>query len=95
MDPRDEDYVLNTDELLQQMSADEKPLAEIGLATPRDYARLRPDLVDSAQLVYYYIRTGKLIPQTCNCGRRVISIEAADELFTGLLKKRQAKVKGN
>jgi hypothetical protein len=43
-----------------------------------DYARKRKM---QPQLVYYYIRTGKLADEVCICGRKVIDIKAADEFF--------------
>jgi len=46
--------------------------------TPRDYGKLRGV---APQLVYYHIRAGHLVPDTCDCGRKVIIVEEADELF--------------
>jgi predicted site-specific integrase-resolvase len=64
----------NTDELIAQMQADETDGA-IKLS-PREWAKLRGV---TPQLVYYWIRTGKLDMETCICGRNVIDVEKADE----------------
>lgn len=50
-----------------------------------EYARKR-NL--QAQLVYYYIRTGKLPDEDCICGRRVVDVKAADEFFRELSRKK-------
>lgn len=71
----------NHDELMRQMEADElQDKAEhVTKLTPVEYAKLRPGL--QPQLVYYYIRNGKIKPEVCICGRKVIDIKAADEFF--------------
>lgn len=46
--------------------------------TPREYGKLRGI---SPQLVYYHLRVGNLVQDTCDCGRLVIVVEEADELF--------------
>jgi hypothetical protein len=71
---------LTTEELLAQLEADERAdrLTEQIKATPIDYARtrgIRP------QKVYASLRSGKLEWSTCECGRRVIVIAEADELY--------------
>jgi hypothetical protein len=71
---------MNTDELLAAMEEDERAdrVSLQTLASPVDYAKthgIRP------QMVYYYIRTGKLKTRTCECGRRVIVIAEADQIF--------------
>lgn len=48
----------------------------VGYLTPREYAKLR-DM--QPQLVYYYIRTKVIEVELCKCGRKVISVRAADE----------------
>jgi hypothetical protein len=67
----------NLDELVRQMQLDEVEDAEY--VTPVNYAKIRPKL--TPQLVYYRIRTGKLVPYQCACGRKVIKIEEADKVF--------------
>jgi len=64
----------NTDELIAQMQADETEGA-IKLS-PREWAKLRKV---TPQLVYYWIRSGKIETETCICGRNVIDVEKADE----------------
>lgn len=50
-----------------------------------EYARKRGL---QAQLVYYYIRTGKLPDEDCICGRRVVDVKAADTFFKALKQKK-------
>lgn len=69
---------LSTEELLAAMERDEADGA-IKLS-PREYAILRGK---KPQLVYYYIRRGKLTLEECICGRGVIDVEAADKFFGG------------
>lgn len=94
MTSNSESEPLSTDELLEQFGRDdlEDKLAEVEIATPRDYAKMRRV---APQLVYYYIRSGKLNTQICDCGRRCIPIKEADELFDRIEEKRKAKQKGN
>jgi len=47
-------------------------------ASPIDYARLRGM---RPQKVYAALRAGRLAWSTCECGRRVIVIAEADEVF--------------
>lgn len=68
---------MNTDDLIEQMQLDE--LADAPLITPVNYAKLYSNI--TPQLVYYYVRTRKLETVHCNCGRKCINKEAADELF--------------
>jgi hypothetical protein len=70
--------VYSTDELLAQMAKDEAEGAT--KLSPREYGLLRGI---KPQLVYYYIRTGKLELEHCICGRKVIDVAAADEFFKG------------
>jgi predicted site-specific integrase-resolvase len=44
----------------------------------KDYATSRGL---SPQLVHYYIRTGKLEEDQCECGRRCVRVEEADAFF--------------
>jgi hypothetical protein len=48
----------------------------VGKLSPREYAQARGM---TPQLVYYYIRTGKVKKERCVCGRWVIDVRAADE----------------
>ena len=52
-------------------------------ATPIEYARSRSI---APQRVYYMLRNKKLGDERCVCGRRVIDIQEADEVF-GLKKE--------
>lgn len=48
-------------------------------ATVKEYAKVRRL---QPQLVYYYIRTGKIDYKTCGCcGSKVIVINEADSIF--------------
>jgi hypothetical protein len=49
---------------------------EVGKLSPREYAKLRGL---TPQLVYYYLRTGKIVEERCICGRKVIDVKLADE----------------
>jgi hypothetical protein len=83
----------NIDELFAQMEADDlADQAEVSdLLTPVDYARLRDR---RPQLVYYYIRTGRLDIERCNCGRKCINVNKADALFTSLDEKHARRAGG-
>ena len=65
---------MNTDELIALMQADEE--ADAKYITPVNYARLRGI---SPQLIYYYIRRQYITFMRCDCGRKVIEREEADE----------------
>jgi hypothetical protein len=67
---------LNTDELIAQMQLDE--VEDAPLITPVNYAKVRPI---TPQLVYYAIRNKKLKTHVCNCGRRCISKDGADDFY--------------
>lgn len=66
--------LMNLDDLFDEMQEDELHDAEF--LSPREYAKLRGM---APQLVYYYIRTGKIEKQRCICGRPVVRVQAADE----------------
>jgi hypothetical protein len=51
---------------------------EVGYLTPREYARLRHF---TPQNIYYHIRNKHIEVETCKCGRKVISVSAADKFF--------------
>lgn len=73
---------MNTDDLFAEMEADELAdrLHEQTKASPIEYARshgIKP------QIVYYWIRSGKLEKESCVCGRSVIDIKAADAIRNG------------
>lgn len=72
----------NSDELIKQMELDE--LSDATKLTPRDYGKLRGH---APQLIYYYIRTGKLDVEKCLCGRKVIDVADADAFFESRKKK--------
>jgi hypothetical protein len=70
----------NIDDFLRQVEEDEQRdrIAQQTKASPIDYARsrgIRP------QKVYAALRSGKLTWSGCECGRRVIVVAEADELF--------------
>jgi hypothetical protein len=67
---------LNTDELIKLMAADEA--GDAPLITPVNYAKIRPI---ASQLVYYAIRTHKLQTAICNCGRKCINKQDADDYY--------------
>jgi hypothetical protein len=54
--------------------------------TPVDFAKRYGRGLQS-QLVYYYIRTGKINQGTCSCGRKVIDREQATQFFDALFSK--------
>lgn len=70
----------NIDDLFKQMEADELSdvIEEFDLATPINYARARGI---TPQSVYYHIRAGHLTKSHCACGRWVITVSEADEIF--------------
>jgi hypothetical protein len=70
------DKPLSTDELIEAMERDEAEGAT--KLSPREYGRLKGI---KPQLVYYYIRTGKLTLEVCICGRHVIDVESANAFF--------------
>lgn len=71
---------MGIDDFLKQVQQDDEEdrLAEQTHATPIEYARSRSI---APQRVYYYLRNKKLASSTCQCGRRVIDMAEADELF--------------
>ena len=70
------DEGLSTDQFIEQMKRDE--LEGATKLSPRDYGKLRGI---SPQLVYYHIREGHIKWSHCECGRKVIVIDEADEYF--------------
>jgi hypothetical protein len=67
---------LSTDELVAAMERDEAEGAEF--LSPREFAQL---IGVQPQLVYYYIRQGKIEAMPCICGRKVVNVAAAREFF--------------
>lgn len=49
-----------------------------------DYAKARGL---KPQLVHYYIRTDKIIPVQCECGRQCVNVEDTDKFFEERTKK--------
>ncbi len=76
---------MNHDELMKRMEQDNlaDKAAHVTKMSPMEFARARHM---QPQLVYYYIRTGKIQPEECVCGRMVIDIKAADEFFRAKAK---------
>jgi hypothetical protein len=67
---------MNSDELFKDMAAFENEGAEY--MTPVQYSKVRP--VHSPQ-IYAWIRNKQLGWKNCDCGRKVINVEEADELL--------------
>ena len=67
---------MNIDEVMKRMELDETEDAP--LMTPINYAKVRPI---EPQSVYYALRTGKLKTERCNCGRKCINKDAADDYY--------------
>jgi hypothetical protein len=72
---------MNTDELFEAMQRDEQ--ADARLMPPVAYGKLRGI---SPQLVYYHIRAKHLETEYCDCGRKCIEREAADDFFRSIGK---------
>ena len=66
----------NTDELFEQMQVDDLDGAK--KLSPRDLAAL---LGTTPQLLYYHIRQKHIELETCQCGRRVLDVEATTEFW--------------
>ena len=84
----------NTDELIARMELEDKlDAAQAGVAklSVVEYARARGM---APQNVYYYIRTHKIVVEVCICGRKVIDVKSADDLFAEIEAKRRAREKG-
>jgi hypothetical protein len=54
--------------------------------TPIEYGKLRGI---APQRVYYHLRTGKLQFEYCNCGRKVVDVKKADEIFEFTTKEEE------
>lgn len=52
----------------------------------REYAKFKKM---QPQLLYYYLRTGKLEEENCICGRKVLDVEKADQFFAARDAKRR------
>lgn len=68
--------LMTMDQVIAQMELDE--IEDAPLITPVNYAKVRPI---TPQLVYYAIRTHKINTQVCNCGRKCILKDEADDYF--------------
>lgn len=71
---------MGIDDVLRQMEEDDRSdrVAEQTLASPIDYARSRGI---APQKVYKSLRDKRLEWAHCGCGRKVIVIDEADELY--------------
>jgi hypothetical protein len=73
---------MNSDELFAKMKADELAdgieLGELTKMSVGDYAKARGM---KPQLIHYYIRTEKLLPTWCECGRKCVDVREADLFF--------------
>jgi hypothetical protein len=59
-------------------------MSQPGKLTPREYAKHRSEktgTIVQAQLIYYYIRKGDLVLETCACGRNVLDVPTTNEFF--------------
>lgn len=81
----EEETILNTDQLIERMQADELEDDDSPLITPVNYSKIRPF---SSQQIFYHIRAKHLVVEVCQCGRRCINKAKADAYFrsTGKLK---------
>lgn len=66
----------NIDDLVAAMERDELQDAE--WLKPRDFAKV---IGVAPQLVYYYIRNGRIESQQCLCGNKVINRKQAQHVF--------------
>ena len=71
---------MGIDDFLKQIQEDEQEdrIRQQTKATPIDYARSRSI---TPQKVYASLRNHKLAKHQCECGRKVIDIQEADELY--------------
>lgn len=73
---------MNHDELRQLMEADELAdgveTGQLQLMSVADYAKARGK---KPQLIHYYIRTGKIESDFCECGRKCVRVQEADAFF--------------
>lgn len=86
----DDDYPNSTDEMgfssLPVVSSQEDldrleledQAQEVGKLSPREFAKL---IGVAPQMVYYYIRTGKIELEYCICGRKVVDVKLATNVF--------------
>jgi uncharacterized protein (DUF39 family) len=82
----------NFDELKKLIEQDELEVeGHDAKMTVIDYARARKM---QPQLVYHYIRSGRLKQEKCVCGRWVLDVKGAEEFFEALEAKRKAKQSG-
>jgi hypothetical protein len=72
---------MDIDETIRQMMADEEEDAPC--ITPVNYGHLRGM---APQLVYYHIKAGHIVAFRCECGRRVVRKEEADDYFRSVGK---------
>jgi hypothetical protein len=80
--PEELEAAIEEDEL---EDAHEAALAGVAKMSVREYARYKHI---QPQLVYYYIRTGKIKEAPCICGRKVIDVASADAFFRERDEKR-------
>ena len=91
----DKEYV----EILEANLARElahKDLAEqvfvAGKLTPREFATW---MDTSPQMIYYYIRTGTLKLEYCNCGRKVLDVDQSTEALQARKKDRGKRLEAS
>jgi hypothetical protein len=80
---------VNIDELRQQIEADElkDKHQQVTHMSVSEYAKA---IGEQPQLVHYYIRTGKIKKGPCECcGRSVIEVKEADEVFAKAKARRE------
>lgn len=76
MSKRERDVLEDTDALIEQMQRDD--LDGPPKLSPVDYGKLRGI---APQLVYYHIRAKHITISHCDCGRKVIDVQEADDFF--------------
>lgn len=74
--------------ILEDELADAHEMSLNGTAkmSVREYAKYKKM---APQMIYYYIREGKLKEEPCICGRKVLDVKGADEFFAAKEAKKR------
>jgi len=83
MSSGDSSTFTNSDELIRRMMLDDLDDESAKYITPVNYGKLRGI---TPQLIYYYIRRQYIKVRTCDCGRKVIEREEADDYLRSVGK---------
>jgi hypothetical protein len=78
----------NTDELLAQMELDE--LSDATHLPVKEFAQL---VGESPQLIHYYVRTGVLKKEPCQCGRPVLKVDTSREALAAQKAKHRGGIR--